>query len=137
MTRNAIATWSSCAIWILGFLLALVIPPSSKLIWIPDTLLLVGFFPVLFVWQPGWPWLIFGIGNMFIGFVLQVAFFLPDTGLPQTMVPVRAHLAQYHVPMIWILTGIGSTIYGIIRMVKHLTLWLKQKARKGKSPEGS
>lgn len=135
MSRNAIATWSSAAIWIIGFLLAFVIPPTSKLIWVPDTLLLVGFFPVLFVWQPGWPWLVFGLGNIFIGFVLQVAFFLPDAGLPATMVPVRAHLAEYHVPMVWILTGIVSVIYGVIRTVKHLTIWVSKNARKGKQED--
>jgi hypothetical protein len=39
----------SAVLWTVGFFLAFVIPKTSPLIWVPDFLLLIGFFPLLFI----------------------------------------------------------------------------------------
>jgi len=117
---HKIAALLSFVLWTLGFLLAFVIPPGSEWIWVPDTLLLVGFLPLLLSWRPAWPWLVFGFFNIFIGFVLQVAQFLPDTSLPGEMPKIRRHLAEYHVPLAWILVGALSVVYGLGRMIRGL-----------------
>ena len=122
-----IAAVLSAVLWTLGFFLAFVIQPTSRFIWIPDTLLLVGFFPLLMIWKPAWPWLVFGGCNLFIGIVLEVAKFLPDSSLPGEMRLVRAHLADYHAPLAWMFVGVVSIIYGVIRFFKGLYRWLSKR----------
>lgn len=126
---HKMATISSAVLWILGFGLAFVIPPGSPLIWLPDFLLLTGFIPVLLIWRPGWPWLVFGGLNFFIGFVLEAARWLPDNQLPAEMVRVRMHLAEYHAPLVWMFVGAVSSIFGCIRITKNL--YRKMSARNG------
>ncbi|HEY9788376.1 MAG TPA: hypothetical protein V6D17_23505 [Candidatus Obscuribacterales bacterium] len=128
------AAISSAVLWVAGFALAFVIPPRTPFIWVPDFLLLIGFIPLLWVWRPSWPWIVFGVLNVIIGFVLLVAFYLPDGDLPrQEMVTLRRHLAEYHSPYTWMLTGIGATVYGFIRMIKNIVLWVKARKAKNKN----
>lgn len=120
----------SALLWTAGFFLAFVIAPSSPYIWLPDFLLLAGFFPLLMIWKPAWPWIVFGVCNVFIGFVLEVAKFLPDRELPPEVRLVRGHLAQYHEPMTWMFVGVVSVIYGLVRLIKGTMRWLKERQRK-------
>src|SRR5207302_1815663 len=105
-------------LWTLSFFLAFTISSQSAYIWVPDFLLLLGFAPLLFIWKPGWPWLVFGSLNIFIGFVLEVAKYLPEESLPADMRPVRQHLAEYHVGLVWILFGLAAFVFGSIRIIK-------------------
>jgi hypothetical protein len=124
----------SAVLWTLGFFLAFVFPPNSPWIWLPDTLLLLGFFPLLLIWNPAWPWIAFGVLNVMIGFVLEVAKYLPDDKLPGEMPLVREHLAEFHVPWVWFIVGAVSVVYGIFRRVKGLTIWfMSRRKQKGSS----
>lgn len=125
-----IAAVLSTVLWMVGFFLAFVISPKSPYIWVPDTLLLLGFFPLLLVWKPAWPWLVFGVCNLFIGFVLEVAKYLPDAELPSEMRLVRAHLAEYHSANSWMFIGLVALIYGVIRLIKGWLRWINSKRAK-------
>ncbi len=124
------AAYGSAVIWTASFFLSFVIPPGSPLIWVPDTLLLLGFVPLLFIWKPAWPWLVFGFCNIGIGFVLAVTPFLDDSLLPGELPKVRQHLAEFHVPLVWILLGAASVLYGLVRLVRGLISWLHARTRK-------
>lgn len=121
---------SACVIWVISFVLSFVLKPGSPYIWLPDGLLLAGFLPLLISYRSAWPWFIFGMGNLLIGFVLQTSEFVPDGTLPSAMLPVKEHLRQMHVPIVWILFGIISVIYGIGRLLKKLIHWLINKIKK-------
>lgn len=125
-----LAAYGSAAIWTASFFLAFVIPPGTPMIWVPDTLLLLGFVPLLVIWKPAWPWLVFGSCNLGIGFVLAVAPFVEDSMLPGEMSAVRHHLAEFHVPLVWILLGTASVVYGLVRLVKSLIAWLASRSRR-------
>lgn len=153
MSASKIAGIVSAILWILGFALAFVIPAESPLMWVPDALLLIGFLPLLFFWKPSWPWLVFGILNVVIGFVLLVGTFIPVNTLTtemkkaeaqltaqkspyasvfsetsaEQMAHVHTHLVKQHSPWTWMLVGVFSTIYGIVRMIKNLIKWTAKK----------
>lgn len=124
-----IAGWLACFLWVAGFGLAFVVPPSSPFIWVPDTLLLVGFLPLLFIWRFSWPWLIFGFFNLAIGFILLTIEFIPDSSFPAEVVKGKHHLAEYHEPMAWMIFGVFTFVYGMIRMVKNIVLWSMARAK--------
>lgn len=125
------ATILATVLWVVGFGLNFVIKPGERLIWMPDALLLIGFFPLLFVYKAGWTWFGFGVCNMVIGFFLQLLRHLPnDIFKSQDQLVVRDHLIQMHVPLVWILIGAASTVYGVFRMVKTIVKWLLKKSRK-------
>lgn len=152
---SKIATILSAVLWILGFALAFVIPAESPFMWVPDALLLIGFFPLLILWKPSWPWFVFGVLNVVIGFVLLVAFYIPadtltsemakahqqmvETKSPyadvfsatsaQQMAHVHTHLAKQHSPWTWMLIGVISVIYGIVRMIKNIVKFAVNKKR--------
>lgn len=153
MSASKIAGIVSAALWILGFALAFLIPADNPLMWVPDALLLIGFFPLLFFWKPSWPWLVFGVLNVIIGFVLLVGTFIPVGTLTsemnkareqltaqkspyasvfsesstQQMAHVHTHLVKQHSPWTWMIIGIVSTIYGIVRMIKNMIRWAAKK----------
>lgn len=124
-----IAAVASTILWLLGFALAFVIT-SGPYIWIPDTLLLLGFCPLLWVWRPGWPWIVFGILNVLIGFFLELMVFIPDASFTQEMKAVRKHLAEQHFPLAWILIGFASVAIGVIRTGRDIFVWLRNKVSK-------
>ncbi len=128
-----VAAIASTVLWILGFALAFVVPATSPFGWVPDGMLLVGFFPLLYAWRPGWPWLVFGVLNVCIGFLLLVAAYIPDTNFTRDMIIVRKHLAEQHSPFTWMTIGVVSTIFGITRMSAHLIEWIMARAKKGSS----
>jgi hypothetical protein len=153
MSASKIAGIVSAVLWILGFALAFVIPADNPLMWVPDALLLIGFFPLLFFWKPSWPWLVFGVLNVIIGFVLLVGTFIPVETLTsemnkareqltaqkspyasvfsesstQQMAHVHTHLVKQHSPWTWMIIGIVSTICGIVRMIKNMIKWAAKK----------
>ncbi len=47
MSASKIAGIVSAVLWIVGFALAFVVPSTSPFMWVPDALLLIGFFPLL------------------------------------------------------------------------------------------
>jgi len=149
------ATISSAALWVVGFLLLLVVPAGSPFVWVSDALLLLGFFPLLILWKPSWPWLVFGVLNIVIGFVLLVATYLPVESLTsemakarqqlveqkspyaavfsetsaQQMAHVHTHVIKQHSSWTWMIFGVISVIYGLIRAVKNAVKWVAQKKR--------
>lgn len=153
VSASKIAGIVSAVLWILGFALAFVIPADNPLMWVPDALLLIGFFPLLFFWKPSWPWLVFGVLNVAIGFILLVGTFIPVETLTsemnkareqltaqkspyasvfsesstQQMAHVHTHLVKQHSPWTWMIIGIVSTIYGIVRMIKNMVKWAAKK----------
>jgi hypothetical protein len=155
MSASKIAGIVSAVLWILGFALAFVFPSDSPFMWVPDALLLIGFFPLLIFWKPSWPWLVFGFLNVVIGFILLVASFLPVETLTtemakarqqlteakspyasvfsetstEQMAHVHTHLAKQHSPWTWMIVGIISVIYGIVRMIKNTIKWAAAKRK--------
>jgi hypothetical protein len=99
---------------------------NSPFIWTPDFLLLTGFFPLMFVWRPIWPWFIFGLLNCFVGMVLETTKFLPDNLFPGDVVTLKHHLSAYHVGVVWILIGAGALFYGGLRLVRVLIIRSKK-----------
>lgn len=124
----AIAT---TVLWILAFVLPFMLPPNSILKWLPDTLLLVGFWPLLYLWRPGWPSLVFGVINIIIGSILFIGHFLPADAFPkgaESMLAVRKHIDEQHEPLAWVLVGVVSFGFGIVRMAQNAV----HKRRAGK-----
>jgi hypothetical protein len=122
----------STVLWILGFVLAFVVPKGSPFFWVPDFLRLIGFWPLLWLPKPSWPWLVFGVLNVLIGFVLQMAAFLPETNFTAQMILVKKHLAEQHSPLTWILVGFVSLLIGVLRALRNCLIFLgtlMQKSR--------
>ncbi len=120
VSRKKVATISSCVLWVLSIILSFTVPSTSSLIWLPDATLLVGFFPLLFVWSPSWPWLVFGVCNLGIGFLLLMFSCIPDDPFPQALRTGKHHLADFHRWEIWILLGGLATTYGGVRLSKNI-----------------
>jgi len=110
---------AATVIWVIAFILIFVVPKNSPYIWVSDALLLIGFWPLLLIWRPGWPWLIFGICNIVIGFLLLISIYLDDSNFTPQMVAVKKHIADAHSPFTWITIGCLSSMYGIARMLSH------------------
>ena len=121
-----IAGISSCVTWLLGIGLAFLIPPASSFIYVPDALLMFGFFPLLFLWRFSWTWLVFGALNFGIGILLQVIQYSPDNLFPADLLTPKHHLAEYHPAIDWWLTGVLATGYGVCRLVKNLYLLIRK-----------
>ena len=140
-------------LWIAGFALIFVLPPRSTFMWTSDFLLLAGFFPLLLLARVGWPWLLFGMLNIVIGFILEVAYHIPDDvltssgavsviasgggmtpeQLTQQMLHVRDHLRDCHSPLTWMLVGFGSMVYGFVRTICDIIAWLHRRRAREKS----
>jgi len=100
-----------------------------------DTFLLIGFWPLLFVWRAGWTWLVFGLLNIFIGFFLELAKFLPTDmmtpAMQQAYEQAKEHIISMHPAIVWILIGAVSALFGLFRIGK--TIWRFFKRRKTES----
>lgn len=130
-----IAGLISTVLWIIGIALPFIIPASSPYVWLSDCFLLVGFFPLLFVWPAGWPWIVFGIMNIAIGFFLefnkQILFYLDDSfwtpdriAMKPLFMQTQKHVADMHPCMPWLMIGAASTVYGVIRVIKTIGRWI-------------
>ncbi len=127
---QVVLNWTATIFWILGFALAFVIPAKSKFIFLPDALLLIGFWPFLWQWRFSLPWIIFGVLNMGIGFILQISEYLPNEKFTHEMILAKEHLANQHSPITWIVVGFVSTVFGLIRFFKNTILWVARKLNK-------
>jgi hypothetical protein len=121
-------------LWIAGFALAFVIPAGSNNIWLPDALLLFGFWPLLFKLKAKWLWLLFGILNFMIGCILEIIAVLSDQNFASipNAVAGKTHLAEHHVPLVWMGIGILALLIGIgiigYQAIKWLILRIKRTA---------
>jgi hypothetical protein len=123
-----IAGTASCILWVLGIGLAFVIPPASRFIYVPDALLMLGFFPLLYLWKYSWPWLVFGALNIGIGFLLMVIDYSPDNLFPKDLLAPKHHLGQYHPAIVWYTTGLLAALFGTGRLIKNIYFMIR-KAR--------
>ena len=120
--------------WALSGVLAFKIPCGSRYIWVPDTLLLLGFCPILIARRARWLWLGFGICNIIIGFTLAMAPVISDADFDlYHMVAIKKHLELYHPFMVWILIGFISTAVGIILLFVALIRSLARKIKRRES----
>jgi hypothetical protein len=131
----------SMVLWIIGFVLPFILKPNSPYVWLSDTCLLCGFWPLMFVHRAGWTWLVFGVLNVLIGFGLELVRFLVPA-IPETfwtpekiqfkasMLQMNQHIADMHPFLPWILIGFASTAYGIFRITKTIVKWLIKRLYK-------
>jgi hypothetical protein len=118
--------------WVAGFGLAFIIPTDSRYNWLPDALLLFGFWPLLFKIRAKWLWLVFGVLNFVIGCVLELIAVLPDQAfitIPNA-VTVKTHLTEHHMPLVWMGIGILSFIAAACMISLHLYRWLVKRAKR-------
>jgi|AGTN01.1.fsa_nt_gi hypothetical protein len=128
----------SMVLWVVGFILLFALK-GSPLIWLSDTLLLLGFWPLLFVWKPGWTWVIFGWLNIFISFMLeltkQITPEMMSNRLPPhlmtTFLEGQKHLGESHGFMPWFFIGIFSVIFGTFRVTRTIYRFAKKQIAKG------
>jgi hypothetical protein len=123
-------TISSTVLWVLSIVLAFVIKPGDRLAFVPDALLLLGFFPLLFYWRRSWLTFLFGLFNAFIGFFLLILQFLPDEKFTGPMQLMRNHLLSMHFYWTWIILGLVALIYGVVGMLLSLVRWVLSKRAK-------
>lgn len=121
----------SATIWALGFVMAFKIPPGNKCIWLPDSLLLTGFFPILISADSAWLWLIFGILNIVIAGAMLLIISAPADELARLQATeMIAHIKDYHPCYVWAIVGIFSTIIGAGRLTVRFCLFLYKRATK-------
>lgn len=130
-SKLKIASITSSVMWIAAFLLLFIFKEGDKNVWISDALMLTGFWPVLFVYRAGWTWFLFGILNMAIGFILEVARQLPEevytqASLSNEMILAKEHVLTMHPCMPWIIIGFLSMLYGLFRITKTIFRWIRK-----------
>lgn len=111
---SLIATLLSTALWILSIILAFQIPATSHLIWLPDSLLLLGFVPLLVLAKQSWLVLLFGLSNAFIGFFLLVLTHLESDKFVGEVLLMKQHLVTMHSPWAWLTIGLLIATWGAI-----------------------
>jgi hypothetical protein len=116
----------STILWILGFVLCFFIPGGSQWSWIADFLLLLGFFPLLWLYPAGWTWLVFGILNVAIGIILEIGYHIPAESFTKDVNRLRLTLQATHPTLVWILTGLACTIFGVLRMIKNAVVFFRR-----------
>ena len=118
-------------LWVLGFLFAFVFPKGSPFLWFSDAFLLLGFWPLLFAARARILWILFGVFNFGIGAVLLVTQYLGDENFAgrKDVLLVKAHLAEYHFPYVWLLVGILSVIIGLVASTVAVLGWMKKRRR--------
>lgn len=122
-----IAAIASCVIWVAGIAAAMIIKPTSYLVYIGDGLMLLGFLPLLYQWRFSWPWLVFGLLNFGIGVFLGAVNYIPDSLFPNDVLFAKHHLAEYHPAITWWVFGAFSLIFGMARLTKNVV----KMARRG------
>ena len=133
MTRKKLAVWTSCGLWGLSIILSFLIPTSSPAIWLPDSLLLLGFFPLIWICPYSVIWLAFGILTALIGSFLLLLTNIPDASLPAQTLSVKKHLAEFHPCWSWMIIGSFVTICGSIRFLVNCLLFFIRKQRQSAS----
>ena len=124
---SLIATVLSTALWLLSIILAFQIPATSRLIWLPDSLLLLGFVPLLLLAKQSWLVLLFGLSNAFIGFFLLVLANLESDKFVGEVLLMKQHLITMHSPWAWLVIGLLAAVCGaiactidIVKLIKRL-----------------
>lgn len=130
--KRSLALTLSCIIWVVGIILAFIIPAHSALIWLPDALLLIGFGPCLYQWKQHWFTLFFGLANTFIGMFLLVLEYLPADKFPGQAGQMRDHLISMHSAYTWMIIGVLSAIWGLVGCLIWLALVIKRKLNQKK-----
>jgi len=99
---------------------------------VPDAFLLMGFWPLLFASRTRWLWLLFGVLNIFIGFVLLVIRYLPndDFRSDKRILATKLHLVEYHEPFAWMTVGVLSAATGLVLLTISLVSWLVRVKKK-------
>jgi hypothetical protein len=131
ISKGKISAVVSSVLWILGFGLCFVIPARSAFSWVADFLLLLGFFPLLYLYPAGWPWLIFGVSNFAIGAMLEIGYQLPASVFPPEVNQMRVMLQGTHPTLVWLLVGVVCAIFGIFRMVKNTIIFFRKRRKPG------
>lgn len=127
----------SMLLWVVGFVFLFSLA-GTPLIWLSDALLLLGFWPLLFVWRAGWTWLVFGLLNIFISFMLELTKFITLDKLEKTLPPEtqaaflagQKHLAESHPFMPWFFIGIFSVLFGTFRVVRTIYRFIAKQRSK-------
>lgn len=130
--RVMVATIASTGLWIVSIVLAFIIKAGDKFAFVPDLLLLLGFFPVLALWRRGWLTLLFGLLNTFIGFFLLILQYLDDDLFQGPMQMMRHHLISMHSCWTWILLGLVALIWGAVSTSISLVRWIQMRGEKAK-----
>ena len=124
-----VATVVSTVLWVLSIILAFMIKPGHALAFVPDALLLLGFFPLLILWRRGWVILLFGFFNAFIGFFLLLLEFLPDEKFTGAMQAMRQHLLSMHSCWTWMTVGVVALLWGSLSIAVTVTNWFLKKRK--------
>jgi hypothetical protein len=115
----------AAALWIASAVTLFLFGKGSRLLWLSDTLLICGSWPLLYYWTPSWPWITFGICNLVLGIEIAILAVIPASGFPAYMIPVQRHILEHHQLVPWLLLGLISILYGIGRATKNLVLRFK------------
>ncbi len=128
-SRKKIATLSACALWGISIILGFSIPANSPNIWIPDTALLLGFLPLIWICPFSLVWILFGVLTGFIGLFLLVLTNIPDSALPVQSLAAKKHLADYHNYWSWMIIGALVSIGGSIRLIINTSIYLLRRRK--------
>ncbi len=121
-----VATILSTLLWLLSIVLAFQIPGGSRDIWLPDTLLLLGFLPLLLLWKQSWLILLFGIFNGLIGFFLLMLVFIESEKFVGPVLAMKQHLISMHSPWAWLSVSLVAVVWGLIACVIDLIRLMKK-----------
>lgn len=122
----------AAVLWVASIVLAFIIKPGTALICLPDCLLLLGFVPLLLVWNRSWGWAVFGITNGAIGFFVLLLRYIPDTVFPPESIVVKHHLTEYHPYEPWVIIGGLCFAYGLILLITRISGYVLNRAIKSK-----
>lgn len=122
-----IAGISSCLMWVLSLIASFIVKTDSVLIYVPDALLLAGFLPLLYTWRFSAPWIVFGVLNIGIGFFLQLVGLINNSYFPRELWAPKLHIMTYHPGITWMVMGFVCCVFGVVRLIKNLTLMLKRR----------
>ena len=129
---NKFLSFLTVFIWLASFALAFVIPPTNRLIWVPDALLLIGFWPLLVTHRCRWLWIVFGVLNLFIGYVLLVTRSIPDDSFrfDAKVLATKQHLTLYHESFVWMEIGLISALLGVVMLIAEFIVYMVEKPGK-------
>ncbi len=139
-----IAGTLSMVLWIVGFVLPFALTKDSPYVWVSDTFLLIGFWPLLFYNKAGWTWVVFGVLNIVAGFGLELvqhlvpnipeSFWTPEKlAYKPWFMNMHHHITDMHPCLPWIIIGALSTVYGIFRITKTIIKFIIKQTKKGTS----
>lgn len=131
--RQRLSSILAIVLWVASIVLAFIIKPNTALIWLPDALLLMGFLPLLLLWNRSWVWILFGIINGAIGFFVLLLRYIPDSVFPPESVIVKQHLTEYHPYEPWVVLGILCLVYGLVLLVLRIARGLLNNIDKSRS----